>query len=63
MFCLTEANVDDRDSKVWAVLGKRIYAKLFADKGYISPNLFDALFADGVQLFLHPELQPLGGYT
>ena len=44
MFCLTGANVDDRDPKVWAVLGKRIYGKLFADRGYISPNLFDALF-------------------
>jgi hypothetical protein len=32
------------------VLGKRIYGKLFADRGYISPNLFDALFADGVHL-------------
>jgi hypothetical protein len=50
MFCLTGANVDDRDPKVWAVLGKRIYGKLFADRGYISPNLFDALFADGVHL-------------
>ena len=46
----TGANVDDRDPKVWAVLGKRIYGKLFADRGYISPNLSDALFADGVHL-------------
>ena len=50
MFCLTGANVDDRDPKVWAVLGRRIYGKLFADRGYISPNLFDALFADGIHL-------------
>jgi len=50
MFCLTGANVDDRAPKVWAVLGKRIYGKLFADRGYISPNLSDALFADGVHL-------------
>ena len=33
MFCLTGANVDDRDPRVWAVLGKRIYGKLFADRG------------------------------
>ena len=33
-----------------SVLGKRIYGKLFADRGYISPKLFDALFADGVHL-------------
>ena len=50
MFCLTGANVDDRDPKVWSVLGKRIYGKLFADRGYISPSLFEALFADGVHL-------------
>ena len=42
MFCLTGANVDDRDPKVWAVLSKRIYGKLFADRGYISPNLESA---------------------
>jgi len=50
MFCLTGANVDDRDPRVWAVLGKKIYGKLFADRGYISPTLFDTLFADGVHL-------------
>ena len=51
MFCFTEANVDDRDLRVWAVLGMKIYGKLFADRGYISLNLFDALFADGVLVF------------
>lgn len=50
MFCLTGANVDDRDPKVWSILGKRNYGKLFADRGYISPSLFEALFADGVNL-------------
>ena len=50
MFCLTGANVDDRDPKVWSILGKKIYGKLFADRGYISPSLFEALFADGVHL-------------
>ena len=50
MFCLTGANVDDRDPKVWSVFGKRIYEKLFADRGCISPSLFEALFADGVYL-------------
>jgi len=49
MFRHTEANVDNRTPKAWNVLGKRIYGKLFADRGYISLNLFDALFADGVQ--------------
>ena len=50
MFCLTGANVYDRDPKVWSVFGKRIYEKLFADRGCISPSLFEALFADGVYL-------------
>ena len=29
---------------------KRLYGKLFADKGYISQKLFDFLFDDGIQL-------------
>jgi len=49
-FCLTPANVSDKDLKVWTVLSKRIYGKLFADRGYISQPLFDALFADGIHL-------------
>jgi hypothetical protein len=49
-FCFTGANVDDRDPKVWAVLAKTLYGKLFADRGYISPRLFDMLFEDGVHL-------------
>ena len=49
-FCFTGANVDDRDPKVWAVLAKTLYGKLFADRGYISPRLFDMLFEDGIHL-------------
>ncbi len=30
---------------------KRIFGKLFADRGYISKDLFEQLFIDGVQLF------------
>ena len=45
-----DEEVDERDPKVWSILGKRIYGKLFADRGYISPSLFEALFADGVHL-------------
>ena len=50
MFSLTGANADDRRSRVWAVFGKKIYGKLFAYRGYISPTLFYTLFADGVHL-------------
>ena len=35
---------------VFKVLAKRLYGKLFADKGYISQKLFDFLFEDGIQL-------------
>lgn len=49
-FVLTGANVSDRDSKAFDVLAQRQYGKLFADKGYISQNLLDALFEDGIQL-------------
>lgn len=49
-FVLIGSNVSDRDSKAFDVLAKRLYGKLFADKGYISQKLFDALFEDGIQL-------------
>lgn len=49
-FVLTGANVSDKDPKVFKVLAKRLYGKLFADKGYISQKLFDFLFEDGIQL-------------
>ncbi|MBR1541992.1 MAG: hypothetical protein IJ628_05215 [Bacteroidaceae bacterium] len=39
--------MDDRAPKVLAVLAKTLYGKLFADRGYISPKLFDMLFEDG----------------
>ena len=32
-FCLTGANVDDRDSRVWTVFAKVLYGKVFADRG------------------------------
>ena len=37
-------------NKVFTGLAKRLYGKLFADKGYISQKLFDFLFEDGIQL-------------
>ena len=42
--------VSDKEPKVFEVLSKRLYDKLFADKGYISQKLFDYLFEDGIQL-------------
>ena len=34
-FCLTGANLDDRDERVWSVFTKHLYGKVFADRGYI----------------------------
>ena len=47
-FFLTPGNVDDR--KPVPHMAKRLWGKLFADKGYISQPLFDQLFEQGVQL-------------
>ena len=49
-FCLTGANVDDRDEKVWKVFTKELYGKVFADRGYIKRELFESLFEQGIHL-------------
>src|ERR1700722_16566748 len=47
-FMLTPGNVDDRTPV--ASLAKNIFGKLFADRGYISTDLFLQLFENGVQI-------------
>ena len=49
-FCLTGANVDDRDSRVRTVFAKVLFGKVFADRGYIKQELFESLFGQGIQL-------------
>ena len=49
-FCLTGANVDDRDDRVWSVFIKHLYGKVFADRGYIKKELFESLFEQGIHL-------------
>jgi len=49
-FCLTTGNIDDRDTETLQVLTKKLFGKLFADKGYISQALFETLFNQGVHL-------------
>ena len=49
-FCLTGANVNDRDKRVWTVFAKELYGKVFADKGYIKQALFEDLFDRGIHL-------------
>jgi len=49
-FCLTPGNVDDRDPKTLKTLTKRLFGKLFGDRGYISSTLFETLFNNGIHL-------------
>ncbi len=49
-FCLTPGKVDDRNQKVMEHLTKRIFGKLFADKGYVSKKLFEELLGKDVEL-------------
>ena len=50
-FLLTPGNVDDRAPLKHMNFHKRIFGKLFGDRGYISKDLFEQLFIDGVHLF------------
>jgi len=50
-FALTKANVDDRNQLVINNMTKNLFGKLFADKGYISKELFEMLFNNGIHLF------------
>jgi Transposase DDE domain len=47
-FTLTPGNVDDR--KPVPRLVKRLFGKLFGDKGYLSQSLFETLLEDGLRL-------------
>lgn len=49
-FCVTQANVDDRDSLKNEGFLREIFGKLFGDKGYISSELHKLLFVDGIEL-------------
>jgi len=44
-------NVDDRETLKSMDFHKRIFGKLFRDKGYISKDQFQQFFVDGVHLF------------
>ncbi|MFP5471851.1 MAG: IS982 family transposase, partial [Bacteroidia bacterium] len=49
-FYLTKGNTDDRDVKTITNMTKKLFGKLFGDKGYISKALSDLLFGNGIQL-------------
>lgn len=47
---LSKGNVDDRESSVLDEVLENVSGKLFADKGYISKELFENLFEKGITL-------------
>lgn len=49
-FEITKGNVDDRDRTVIRKMTKKLFGKIFADKGYVGQELFEMLFDNGVQL-------------
>jgi hypothetical protein len=49
-FVITQANVDDRVPLNDDRFHEKLFGKLFADKGYISQNLFEKLFIDNIHL-------------
>ena len=49
-FAITKGNVDDRNPEMISAMTKELFGKLFADKGYISGGLFEALFCNGIHL-------------
>ena len=49
-FMFTPGDIDDRKPLEYKPFIRFIYGKLVGDKGYISQNLFERLFVDGIQL-------------
>ena len=49
-FMITPGDVDDRKPLEYKAFVEFIYGKLIGDKGYISKNLFQRFFVDGIQL-------------
>lgn len=47
---LTPGNVDDREPLKDCKFTEKLFGKLFADRGYISQNLFEMLFVDDIHL-------------
>lgn len=49
-FLITQGNVDDREPLKQKAFHDKVFGKLFGDKGYISKDLFEQLFVDGIHL-------------
>ena len=60
-----QANVDDRNPEAWNVLTKKLYGRLFADRGYISPRLLnhysktESHIVTGINANMKNKLMPL----
>ena len=62
-FMITPGDVDDRKPLEYKAFVEFIYGKLVADKGYISKNLFQRLFVDGIQLITKLKNNMKGALT
>src|SRR5215510_87554 len=49
-FVITQANVDDREPLKNKRFHDKLFGKIFADKGYISKDLFEKLFINNIHL-------------
>ena len=49
-FLITQGNVDDRQPLKDKTFHKRVFGKIFADRGYLGKELFEQLFVDGIHL-------------
>jgi hypothetical protein len=49
-FMITQANVDDREPLRDSKFHKKLFGKLFTDRGYISQDLFNKLFVNNIHL-------------
>ena len=49
-FMITPGDIDDRKPLEYKAFVEYIFGKLVGDRGYISRNLFERLFVDGIQL-------------
>ena len=49
-FFFSPGNTDDRDINVFNVLKKKLFGKLYGDKGYVSAPLFERLFQEGIHI-------------
>lgn len=49
-FLFTSANKDDRQPLEDKTFHKKVFGKIFGDKGSLGKDLFDRLFVDGIHL-------------